>query len=122
MPDLAEYAEWLRRRGRSDSTVDRYCSTLARYLEDPAPIKRAIEGKKRSPNYRRFLIACLRSWGAFRKDHDLRDWLDEIKRPPATPASPREPFDVDTWRQILRAIEGADWPPSWLFAGFVAAT
>jgi len=107
--DLGDYGRWLSRHGRSDGTVDRYTRTLSEYLFDPERIEKIVASPRASANYRRFLMAVLRSWAKFSHDDQLKDWLDVVKRPPPTPMSSREPLDFHTWDRVLQEIRGASY-------------
>ena len=106
---MDEYRDWLERRGRSAGTVDRYLRTLREYNADPEGVEHAITSRKYSPNYRRFLMAVLRSWATFNRNSKLLDWLDEIKRPPPTPTSEREPLSAEVWGDVISEIENAEY-------------
>ena len=111
-PTVEDFQAWLTRRGRERSAAQ-YGRVVRLYLDDSEDFEGKISNRRYSPNYRRHLAACLRSWAKFTKDNDLRDWLDELKLPAAVPRDVREPFERDQWFAILDEIDGADYlnPP-----------
>ncbi len=101
---LEGFHAWLCKRGRSRS-ADQYRRVVKRWLNDPDEIEAKMTSSRFSPNYRRFLVACIRSWAKYTKDMDLAERLADIKLPAPVPKDVREPFGIDEWFDIREAID-----------------
>jgi integrase len=102
--DLDGFHAWLCKRGRERS-ANQYCNVVRRWLDDPEGIEARMVGRKWSPNYRRFLIACVRVWAQYTGDGELLIRLSDIKRPPPIAQKVREPFELEEWFDIREAID-----------------
>lgn len=100
--DLDGFHAWLHKRGRSRS-ADQYRRVVKRWLDDPEELGSKMTGRL-SPNYRRFLVACVRSWAKYTKDMDLAEKLSDIKLPAPVARDVREPFEMEEWFDIRDAI------------------
>ena len=120
-PDLVEYASWLRRRGRAQSTVEQYCRLLRRLLalEDrTAPL---LEREK-SPMYRHTMAAALRSWATFAEDDELAARLKDLKLPARLRRGTREPLEREQWLAIAAELEADEEMPKALRAALLMMT
>ena len=108
MSTLENYRAWLVRRGRERS-ANRYCIIVRRWIEGPDEFLETITSSNYTPNYRRSLIAAVKSWAKFTEDEDLRKQLEDIRMPAAVPASAREPLTKEEWARVRRAIDDADF-------------
>jgi integrase len=106
--DLADYRDWLLRRGRGRS-VDAYSRAVSRYLSDPDDFEAQLTSGRYSPNYRRFLAASVKSWARFSRDEDLIERLGDIRLPAPVAKEHREPFDMETWIEIRQEIAEAPY-------------
>lgn len=106
--ELDGYTDWLTRRGRGRS-MPKYRSTVRRYLEDPDGYKRLLVSSRYTPNYRRFLAACAKSWATYAGDTELRDELSDIRLPAPVAQDEREPFDREIWFKIRDEIREAPY-------------
>lgn len=107
MTELDGYRRWLVRRGRSRS-ADQYCRVVGRWLNDKAGVQRLLTSGSHSPNYRRHLTACLRSWATYAHDGKMMAHLGDIKQPPPTPITAREPLSIEEWQEVRRAVTQSD--------------
>lgn len=104
--DLREYASWLRRRGRADSTIEQYRRLLGRLLtlDDPAS---PLLNRCNSPMYRHSMAAALRSWADFANDGQLAARISDIRLPSRLRRGSRDPLDRAEWFRIIEAIENS---------------
>lgn len=105
---LAGYEAWLVRRGRERS-LKRYRATVRRYLVDSDAYMKMLVSARYSPNYRRFLAACAKSWATYAEDGKLLAELADIRLPAPIARDTREPFDTETWESIRDEIRRADY-------------
>jgi integrase len=82
---------------------------VRRWLDDPDSMLEIITSSNYSPNYRRNLVACVKSWAKFVDDRELRVQLEDIKSPAPVPRDVREPFSRDEWFELIDAIDSADY-------------
>jgi integrase len=101
--DLDGFHAWLHKRGRSRS-ADQYRRVVGRWLNDPESEEAKMTARRLSPNYRRFLVACIRSWAKYTKNNDLKEKLEDIKLPAPVARDVREPFELEEWFDIRDAI------------------
>lgn len=82
-------------------------------MDDPAVVERMMTSGDYSPNYRRNLVAGVRSWAQFRKDSELLARLEDIRLPPPVPRGAREALSLDEWQKVRDAIAQAPYlaPP-----------
>lgn len=104
--ELDEFRTWLRRRGRSITTIDCYCRNLERLLEESDPVEPILD-RGYSPFYRRSLLTALRQWALFTEDDALLLQLSpgKIKLPHPQRKTPRLPLDEDEWHELLKHID-----------------
>jgi integrase len=105
---MEKYRAWLCRRGRERS-ADQYCRVARRWLDDPDELSAIIVSRSYAPNYRRFLVACVRAWGKFTKDKNLAEQLDSIKLPAPVPTDVREPLEFNEWFDVRGVIDNAEY-------------
>ena len=120
--EVAQYRAWLISRGR-ESSANKYCRHVRRWLYEPEVYEDQIINKRYSPNYRRSLVASLRSWANYSEDVELLRWLSDLKLPAAAPKGSREPIPFKKWRQIQSLIRNATFleDPEIYVCGIVAA-
>jgi integrase len=105
---LTDYERWLTKRGRVRS-ARQYSKIARKWLSDPGDMRHKLVSSHYAPNYRRNLIAGLRSWGHYSGNNDLLEALDDIKRPAAAPVQIREPLPKSLWFEVIAEIEGANY-------------
>lgn len=99
---LADFCQWLERRGLDPLTVQAYHAHVRDALT-VGPEKRLTDHRL-APKSLRAIYAALRAWGRFTRDSGLLERIGDIRLPPAERVRPKVPLTTVQWRTLLRAL------------------
>ncbi len=108
---LTDYATWLEKRGRAQSTVRQYCRTLRRLLSLKDPASPLLD-RCNSPMYRHSMAAALRSWANFTNDEQLVERIADMRLPSRLRQGNRDPLERERWFDIVAQIERSQLAPA----------
>ena len=103
--DLAGFEQWLRRRGRSETTARHYVHQLRRSQGDV--VTRLLD-RSLAPNTRWLTMSAARQYARFAADDALAAELSDMRLPPAERVLTKEPLSEDDWRTLISELEGDD--------------
>lgn len=104
---LDGFYDWLRARGRSEETADKYRGQI-RLAQEAKGMTARVVGDELAPNSRRFSMAALRSWAKYTGDTDFMLSLEDIKLPPPENVTEKLPLSPDKWRELRAAIRNEE--------------
>ena len=101
---LAEYTNWLRRRGLGADSIKQYVYQASRLLKEEDPFIR-LTNRTLSPKYRRACKAAFKSYAKFTKDTEFAEELEELKLPAAIRVNSKNPLSEKLWKALRLAID-----------------
>lgn len=105
---INDFKSWLKKYGRSDSTIDQYAANIIRVFESGGPFERLTDTEL-SPKYLHLTKAAVKGWAEFAGDLELLKEVSKIRLPPALRQGRDNPLSVSDWRELKEEVDAADY-------------
>jgi site-specific recombinase XerD len=106
---VEEFKTWLKRRGRTDDTIDLYVDEVTKAATLPGGFFDRIGDRELAPKTRHRIRTSALSWSRFLQDTTLERELREFKLPRARRAKAKTPITHEEQLAIVDEIDRADY-------------